>query len=246
MIGLGSRQFALGERRARQDTADEPSAGLAASGVERLGVGFVQQLDRHKVALVVGPRVAQRQREARPVAVGVLREIDPVLDLRGRQGQAGQLVVLPRGVVAIAADLRKRARAAAGPWPRQVLVHQVNVEEDQARGDAVDVQMVDTGVEGEMVGVLHDAEGEAIPLERLRRRRQCVCANLFGVHVSEIHRHEIDVLGVVDHAAEKDAVLEFEPIVVGVVPTDMRIDRCGHCRNVADTGNVPRHDHQAG
>ena len=33
-----------------------------------------------------------------------------------------------------------------------------------AGGDAVDVEMVDAGVEREIVGVLHDAECEAIPL----------------------------------------------------------------------------------
>ena len=122
----------------------------------------------------------------------------------------------------------------------------MNVEEDQAGGDAVDVEMVDAGVEREVVVVLHDAEREAVPFERLRRRRQCVCANFVGVHMSEIHRNEIDDLGVVDHAADKDAIVEFEPIVVGVMLTDMRIDRCRHCRNVTDTGNVPGHDHQAG
>ena len=94
--------------------------------------------------------------------------------------------------------------------------------------------------------MLHDAEREAVPLERLRRRRQRVCANFFGVHVSEIHRDEIDHRGVVDHSADEDAIVEFEPIVVGVMPTDMRIDRCRHCRNVTDAGNVPGHDHQAG
>ena len=72
------------------------------------------------------------------------------------------------------------------------------------------------------------------------------CVRLVGVHVPELHWDEIDHRGVVDHSADEDAIVVFEPIVVGVVPTDMRIDRCRHCRNVTDTGNVPGHDHQAG
>ncbi len=106
--------------------------------------------------------------------------------------------------------------------------------------------MVDAGVEREVVGVLHDAEREAIPLKSVRRRRQCVCAHLFGGHVSEIHWDEIDQLGVVDRAAHEDAVVELEPIVVGVMAANVRIDRRRHRRNVADTGNVPSNDHQAG
>jgi hypothetical protein len=151
-------------------------------------------------------------------------------------------LALPRGVVAIAPNLRK---CGGGGLP-QVLVDQVDVEEDQSGGQAVDVEMVNTGVDREMVSVLDDAECEAIPLERLRRRRHRVHAYLFGAHLSELHRNEIDDLGAVDRAADHVVVLEFEPVVVGIVTTDMRIDRCRHCRKVTRTGNVPRHDHQAG
>jgi len=88
-------------------------------------------------------------------------EFDPPLDLRGRQGQAVQLLALPRGVVAIAPNLRKRGGCGAP----QTLVHEVNVEENQTGGYAVDVEMVDAGVERETFGVLDNAECEAIPLE---------------------------------------------------------------------------------
>ena len=242
VVGLGAREFVLGQSCARQDSPAEPSAGLTADGVERLRLGGVQQVDRQEVAFVVGPRVAERQREARPVALGVLSELDPVLDLWGRQGQARHLLALPHGVVAIAPNLRKRA---GGRLP-QVLIHQVDVEEDQSGGHAVDVEMVNTGVDREMVSVLDNAECEAIPLECLRRRRHRVYAYLFGAHISELHRNEIDDFWAVDRATDNVVVLEFEPVVVGIVTTDMRIDRCRHCRNVTHTGNVPRHDHQAG
>src|SRR5262249_14890781 len=102
--------------------------------------------------------------------------------------------------------------------------------------------MIDTRVEREIITALHDTECEAVPCERLRRVRQYVSAYLYGVHASEILRNEIEIFRIVDHAANKDAVLELEPIMVGVVPTDMRIDRCRHCRNIADARNVPRHD----
>jgi TrkA-N domain len=59
VIGLGSRQLALGECCARQDSPNEPSAGSAAGGVERLGVDPVQQLDCHEGALV-GPHFTER------------------------------------------------------------------------------------------------------------------------------------------------------------------------------------------
>jgi hypothetical protein len=40
--------------------------------------------------------------------------------------------------------------------------------------------------------------------------------------------------------------LELEPVVVGVMAADVRVDRRRHRRNVADAGNVPRHHHQPG
>src|SRR6185312_13014391 len=110
VIGGIAGELVLGQRRARQDTAGEPSARLATSGVKSLRAGFVQQLDGDEVALVVGPRVAQLQRKARPVAAGVLGEVHPVLNLRRREGHAGDLFALTGGVVAVPADLRKRDR----------------------------------------------------------------------------------------------------------------------------------------
>ena len=87
---------------------------------------------------------------------------------------------------------------------REALIHEVNVEENQAGGHAVDVEMVDTGVEREVVSVLDDAEGEAIPLECLRRRRQRVRTYLCGAHIPELHRNKIDDFWVVDGAPDND------------------------------------------
>ena len=67
----------FGQSCAGQHPTAEPGAGRTADGVERLRLGRVQQVDGQKVAFVVGPRVAEWQREARPVAVVVVREFDP-------------------------------------------------------------------------------------------------------------------------------------------------------------------------
>ncbi len=77
---------------------------LATSGVESLGVVFVQQLDGDEVTLVACPRVAQLQRKAWPVAVGTLGEVDPVLDLRRRHG------VEPATLLALAGGIRYTPR----------------------------------------------------------------------------------------------------------------------------------------
>ena len=51
---------------------------------------------------------------------------------------------------------------------------------------------------------------------------------------------------VIDGVPDNIVILEFEPVVVGVVTTHMGIDCGRHRRDVTDTGNVPGHDHQTG
>ena len=238
VIGPVAGQVVLGQCRAGQNSTAEPGAGRAARVVERRRLRGVEHLEGHEVALGGDRRVTQWQRETRPGALGAARELDPVLDLRGRQGQARRLRALPCAVVAIAGNLRRGLRPT--------LIPQVDVEEDQAGRDAVDVEVVDAGVEREVIGVLDDAEREALPLERSRRRRQRVGAYLRGVHPSELRRHEVDLGRVDDRTAHECAILEFEPVVVGVVAADMCIDHRRHRRDVADASHVPRHHHQAG
>ena len=71
-----------------------------------------------------------------------------------------------------------------------------------------------------------------------------MCANLFLLHTAERNRHEFDFVGVVNCAAKNVAIFEFEHAVIGVVAPQVRVYRFGHHRDVAHTGDIPRHNHQ--
>ena len=52
-----------------------------------------------------------------------------------------------------------------------------------------------------------------------------MCANLLLIHTPERNGHEFDFIGVVDCAAKNVSILEFERAVIGVVTTQVRVDR---------------------
>ena len=142
---------------------------------------------------------------------------------------------LPRSEVAIATGWRQRVRAAR----HQRLISQVDVAIDQPGGRPVGVQMIDIGVDGEMVRLLNDSEGEAVPFEGARRRGLHERTDRVLVHESQGGRDELDPAGVVDGPAGDRVRGHVECAVVSVVPTDVGVDRVGHCGHVAPAVDVP-------
>ena len=129
----------------------------------------------------------------------------------------------------------------------QTLVHEVNIEEDQAGGQAVDVEMVDAGVETwKYSACCITPKVKQSPLEGLWRRRQRRVYGLGAAFISPNDTGTNRRFLVFDGAPDNIVILEFEPAVVCVVTTDMRIDCGRHHRDVTHTRNTPRHDHQTG
>lgn len=120
----------------------------------------------------------------------------------------------------------------------------MDFEEDHADRHPVDDQMVRTHIEGEVIRVLDETEGEAVPAQRIRGG-QDVGAQLGRRHLAALQRSELDVGGIGEGVPDDTAVGPMlEPTVVGVVPAQMGIDRFGHGRHVAHAGDIPDPDVQ--
>ena len=215
--------------------ATEPCSRRAARIVERLGLVIVEQLNGDDATRGADRRVAQLQREARPIAIGLAGEVDPVLDGPRVQRRGLDLIALVRSEVAVARRLRQRS----GTSGHQTLVGQVDVLIDQAGRRSVGVQMVDVGVDREAVCLLDDTEGEAIPFQSARSRSQHMVADLVLLHEAQRGRDELDAIGIVDGPTGDGISGHIESAVVGVMTTDVEIDRVGHRRHITPAVDVP-------
>ena len=104
---------------------------------------------------------------------------------------ASTCAALPRGEVTVAGGLRQRV----GKFVHQSLVGEVDVAIDQNTGRPVAVQMVDAGVDGEVVRLLHDAESEAVPVQGARGRGHHVVSDLVLVHETQGGGNELNERG---------------------------------------------------
>ena len=244
MERLRTGELVVGQCGTGHHATAEPRARGPACRVECLGLRVIEQLDGDRPAGPVGGAGAQLQGEARPVAVGLVGEVGPVLD-RSRVPRHGlDLDALLRGEVAVPGGRRQRRRTVV----HQTLVGLVDVAVDQHARRAVGVQVIDIGIDGEVVRLLNHTEGEAIPLEGARSRGLHMSADLVLLHEAQRRRGELDELGIGNGPAGDDLGVgagNRKSAVVGVVATDVGVDRLGHRGHVAPALNVPRGQDQS-
>ena len=221
---------------AGEQAAAEAGARLLAQGFELRRLLRPQQLHRVHVPAARDRLVTQWQREVGQGAAVGLGELDPLAHLGGVQRHGRHRLRLAQAEVVVAGRRRQGDRRLA-LQDRGVVHQDLDVEPgDQHR---VAVQVVDHRVQREALVVLDDAETEAVPLQRVRRR-QDVLFPLRLRHLTVLLGDELDVARVLDGVP--DDVLGpvvLEPAVVGRVATKVRVDDVGHRADVATAGNVP-------
>ena len=143
---------------------------------------------------------------------------------------------LARGEVSIAGGVGFGPAAVAIQSP--VVLGDIVV--DHQRRCSVGVQVVDVGVDGEVVIFLDDAEGEAVPFQGVGSCRQHALADLVLLHESEHRGGEFDASGRIDGAPDNVAFVgDVESAVVGVVAAQVGVDSAGHCCDVTPADDGP-------
>lgn len=148
--------------------------------------------------------------------------------------------MLAAGVAAVVTGVQNRIRESVHTG----LVAVVDVAEQRTHRHAVEMSVVDAGVEGEVVDVLDHPEGEAVPHGRRRRRGEHVVMDLFGVHETLCGRNEFDVRGIDDGAPDDVAGVDLEGAVIRALAADVVVDRRRHGGGIADPGHRPGGDQQ--
>ena len=121
----------------------------------------------------------------------------------------------------------------------QSLIVHVQLDEQIDHEHRIGVDVVDTGIDGEMISALNHAEPKAIPLQRTRRGENeltplcCRHLAVFGCDVLNVSRVGC---GVSNHPI---VIVELEPAVVGVVTAKIGIDDIRHRTDIATARNVP-------
>lgn len=118
----------------------------------------------------------------------------------------------------------------------------MRLEHRDADQRGVTVNVVDTGIEIEVVLGLNDSEREATPFE-WRRNVDDVLLRLFGRHFTMIDRLEFDVVRIRNRAPDDiPGSAVFEPTPVGVVAAKVGVDGVVHRLDIALTGDLTRRD----
>ena len=109
---------------------------------------------------------------------------------------------------------------------------------DQRR---IPMDVVDTGVESEVILALNDPEGEAAPLERSRYGDDVV-VQFFDRHFAVVDRLEFDISRIIDGCLMISPSPLFEPAAIRVMPTQVCVERLIHGRNITSAGHFARGD----
>src|SRR5580693_750190 len=236
VIRFGARQFVLGEGGAGEYPARKACTRADTSGFELGRLRGVQQLYCAQLATAGHGYVTKWQGEPGKRSCVVLEELDPGSNRWRFQRQRAGVLMLPHTMSVITARIGQRNGRAT---VHQRVVHRLNLAEYPVDEHRVDMQMVNTYTDGEVVVTLDDREPEAVPFQRARRAQDVVLP-LRWRHLAGSYRNQFDVARILDGMpGDVACIVRFEPAPIGIVPAKVRVDDKGHRANIALAGDVP-------